>query len=81
MKLKKTLGLMVTEKEIFLCFSYYKSMGANDPWGMANLDPSDMIGRIYENVDTHRQKTVRLVYTKKHKFKSYGSCTLYVAER
>ena len=22
-----------------LSFSHYKSMGVNDPWGMANLDP------------------------------------------
>ena len=22
-------------------------MGANDPWGMANLDPRGMVGRIY----------------------------------
>ena len=22
-------------------------MGANEPWGMANLDPRGMIGRIY----------------------------------
>ena len=22
-------------------------MGANDPWGMANLDPRGLIGRIY----------------------------------
>ena len=38
---------MVLEKNIFLCFSYYKSMGANAPQEMANLDPRDMIGRIY----------------------------------
>ena len=38
---------MVSEKNIFLCFSYYKSMGANAPREMANLDPRDMIGRIY----------------------------------
>ena len=25
------LGIMVSEKVIFLCFSYYKSMRANDP--------------------------------------------------
>ena len=31
----------------FLCFSYYKSMGANDPQGVANLDPRSMIGKIY----------------------------------
>ena len=34
-------------EEYFLRFSHYKSMGANDPWGMANLDPRDFIGRIY----------------------------------
>ena len=28
-------------------FSHYKSMGANDPWGMASLDPRGLIGRIY----------------------------------
>ena len=27
----KALGLMVSEKKIFLRFSYYKSMEANDP--------------------------------------------------
>ena len=34
-------------KEDVLSFSYYKSVGANDPWGVANLDPRDMVGRIY----------------------------------
>ena len=34
---------MVSEK-IFLS---YKSMGANDPRGMASLDPRGLIGRIY----------------------------------
>ena len=28
---------MISEK-IFLRFSHYMSMGAKDPWGMANLD-------------------------------------------
>ena len=37
---------MVSEK-IFLRFSHYMSMEANDPWGMANLDPRDLIGWIY----------------------------------
>ena len=41
------LGLIVSEKKIFLRFSYCKSMGANDPRGVANLDPRGMIGRIY----------------------------------
>ena len=40
---------MVSEKKIFFnMFSYYKSTEANDPRGVANLDPRDMIGRIYE---------------------------------
>ena len=38
---------MVSEKKIFFRFSHYKSMGANDPQGMANLDPRGFIGRIY----------------------------------
>ena len=33
--------------EDFLSFSNYKSMGANDCWGMAPLDPRGLIGRIY----------------------------------
>ena len=28
-------------------FSLYKSMRANDPCGMASLDPSSLTGRIY----------------------------------
>ena len=28
-------------------FSLYKSMGAIEPWGVANLDPRGMVGRIY----------------------------------
>ena len=36
-------------REDFLyVFSYYKSMEANDPRGVANSDPRGMIGRIYE---------------------------------
>ena len=29
-------------------FSRYKSTGANDVSGVANLDPRGMVGRIYE---------------------------------
>ena len=43
----KALDLKVTEKKIFLRFSYCKSRGANDPRGKANLEPKGMIGRIY----------------------------------
>ena len=39
---------MVSEKKIFLSFSHYKSTGANDPRGVASLDPRALIGRIYE---------------------------------
>ena len=31
----------------FLSFSHYKSMRANDPWGVAGFDPRGLIGRIY----------------------------------
>ena len=33
--------------EDFFNFSHYKSMGANDPRGVASLGPSGLIGRIY----------------------------------
>ena len=31
----------------FLFFSHYKSMGSNDPRGVASLDPRGLIDRIY----------------------------------
>ena len=34
-------------REDFLSFSHYKSMGANDPRGVASLDPRGLIGRIH----------------------------------
>ena len=34
-------------EDFFLGFSHFKSMGANDPRGTANLDPRGMVGRIY----------------------------------
>ena len=33
----KALGLVVSEKKIFLCFTHCMSMGANDPWGGASV--------------------------------------------
>ena len=61
----KALGLMVSEKKIFLCFSHCKSMGANDPQGGAIFDPMGMIGRIY--IKDH--------YTLLHtKYESSGLC-------
>ena len=34
-------------REDLLRYSHYKSMGANYPRGVANLDPRGLIGRIY----------------------------------
>ena len=44
----KALGLVVSEKKIFLCFSHCKSMGANDPRGGAIFAPRGMIDRIFK---------------------------------
>ena len=38
---------MVLEKKIFLSFSHYKSMGANDPKCVASLGPRGLTGRIH----------------------------------
>ena len=43
----KAFDLIVSEKEAFCLFSYCKSMGDDDPRGVANLDTRGMIGRIY----------------------------------
>ena len=37
----------IEEAFFFFNISHYKSMGANDPWGVASLDPRCLIGRIY----------------------------------
>ena len=42
---------MVSEEKIFLSFSHYKFMEANDPRGVTSLDPRGLIGRIYEGSD------------------------------
>ena len=34
-------------REFVLSFSHYKSMGANDHRGVANLGPRSFIGRVY----------------------------------
>ena len=34
-------------EEDFLSFFHYKSMGANDPRGVASFNPRGLIGRIY----------------------------------
>ena len=61
----KALGLVVSEKKFFLCFSHCKYMGANDPRGGAIFDPRGMIGRIY----------IEGPYTFLHtKYESFGPC-------
>ena len=53
------------EEDFFLCFSHCLSMGANDPWGRAILNPRGMVGRIYKK--DH--------YTSLHtKYESSGPC-------
>ena len=59
----KALGLVVSEKKIFLCFSHCKSMGANDTRGGAIFDPRGMIGRIYKEDHNTLLKT---------KYESFG---------
>ena len=61
----KALGLVVSEKKIFLCFDHCKSMGANDPRGGAIFDPRGMIGRIY------KQDHYTLLHTK---YEGSGPC-------
>ena len=54
---------MASEK---VCFSHYKSMGANEPWGVANLDSRCMVGMIY--VGEH----LTLLHTKYLSYGPYG---------
>ena len=61
----KTLGLVVSKKIFFLCFSHCNTMGPNDPWAGAIFDPRSMVGRIY-NEDHHP-----LLHTK---YESSGPC-------
>ena len=61
----KALGLVVSEKKIFLCFSHCKSMGANDPQGGVIFYPRAMVGRNY------KEDHYTLLYTK---YESSGSC-------
>ena len=59
-------GLLVSEKKIFDIFSLYKSVGANEPRGVTNLDPRGMVGRIY--VGDH----LTLLHTKYLSSEPYG---------
>ena len=46
----KALGLLVLETKIFQGIYHCKSMGANDPWGVACMDPRGMVSMIYKEV-------------------------------
>ena len=50
----KVLDLMVSDEKIFFTFSYCKSTEDDDPWGVANLDPRSMIGKIYVGYQVKR---------------------------
>ena len=63
----KALGLVISEKKIFLCFPHCKSMGANDPQGGAIFDPRGMVGRIYKE-----DHYMLLLHTK---YESSGPCS------
>ena len=52
-------------KEDFLCLFHYKSVGANDPRGLAISDRRDMLGRVY--VKLH----IKMLHTK---YRSFGCC-------
>ena len=55
----KALGLVVSEKKIFLCFSH------DAPLGGARMDPRGTVGRIYKEDHYTLLKT---------KYESFGPC-------
>ena len=60
----KALGLMVSEKKIFLRFFLLCLWRPMTPRGVANLNPRGMIGRIYE--------PLTLLHTKYTSFRPCG---------
>ena len=60
----KALGLVVSEKKIYIGFSPCMSIGY-DPWGGAIFDFRGMVGRIY------KEENYTLLHTK---YKSSGPC-------
>ena len=55
-------------EEDFLSFPYYKSMRANDPRGVANLDHRSLIGRIYV-VDQYTLLHTKYISSRPHGFR------------
>ena len=70
----KALGLLVSEKKIFLCFSHCKSLGANDPRPGAGsfLTPgpwlAGFIKRTTKHCYTQNMKALGLVVSEKKIF-------------
>ena len=50
---KTSLGLVVSEKKNFLCFSHCKSMGANDPGAGPFLNPGAWLAGFIKRTTTH----------------------------
>ena len=46
----KALGLMVSEKKAFVCFSPCKYMGANDPYGGAIFNPGASLAGFMSSI-------------------------------
>ena len=58
-------------EEYFFCFSHCKSMGANDPRDVANLDPKGMIAvflRVPLNIVSYKNTDLRLCDFREEKF-------------
>ena len=49
----EALGLVVSGKNIFLCLSHCKSMGANDSRGGAIFNPGAWLAGIIKEITTH----------------------------
>ena len=68
----KALGLVDSEKKIFLCFPHCMSMGDNDPWGGAFLTPGAWLAGFIMRTTTHcyiqNMKALGLVVSEKKIF-------------
>ena len=68
------MGLIVSEKTIFKCFSSYTSIEAIPLQGVASLDPMSLIGRIYVGTLLHTKYTSCV----SHGFREEDICMLLV---
>ena len=65
-KYKSSVPHGLREEDFFFIFSYFMTMGDDDPRGVTNLDPRGIIGRIY--VEYH----LTLLHTKYISFRPGG---------